>query len=229
MDSLYISVEQDGDYVRDKSDLRIAMTKNWYFLPKEKSTCMTAGWLTGVLKGDFWVPRYDTLVMRPCLYPPLKDQLQEFLLSEAALQAINLGFDKTHSPDKDWMIVVLATLNEKHPIFAKDYKPPETTVLAKKAILSQVMIPNQNGFFQGLEKSKKRGSIFKHLCTADQITRAKRQKLVAHQANVQSQLERLDLGANKKPNVSFKGQVEVVLEDDDTAADQVSDSNNAVH
>ena len=223
----FISVEEAGEYLRTRGDLRVALTASWFFLPKEKSTCMTSEWLCKVLKGDYWVPKYNELKLRPCMHPPVKDRLFEYLQSEASLQAIQLGFDKTHSPDKDWMLAVLSTLKEDHFIFAKDYRPEP--VLAKKAVLSQVMIPNHNGFFQGLPRSKKRGSIFKQLCSVDQINRAKRQRLIAHQRNVQDQLARLDIAKNGK-GVAGKGTVEIVFEDEeeDTGGSMV-DAFGAVH
>jgi len=217
---MFISAEDAGDFIRTVSELYRALLMNWFYLPRQKSSCITSIYLGKVMRLEHWVPKHNEVKLRPCLCPPAKELLFTYLQSEASLQAISLGFDKQHMPDKEWMLVALATINEHHLVFAKNYKPDPAPL--KKAVMSQVMIPNTNGFFTGLPKSNKKGSVFKQLCSVEQINRAKRQKLEAHQVHVQEQLQQLSLNKDHRVPL-FKGRVDMVLDDEDTSVDLRSD------
>ena len=50
-------------------------------------------------------------------------------------------------PDKQWLLAVLSTLQPGHAVFQKGYRPPSKAKLDAQ----QEMVPNRNGFFDGLE------------------------------------------------------------------------------
>ena len=59
----------------------------------------------------------------------------------------NLGMDKEHKPDRNWIIIAIATLDPQHEIFGKSYKPPVKLGLDAGA---GHMIKNHDGFYTGL-------------------------------------------------------------------------------
>ena len=67
-----------------------------------------------------------------------------------------------HLPDKEWMLVVISTLNSRNDIFSKNYSPP-IRWLVKKDIMHAMSVSNAKGFFEELPPSKSRGRLFKLL------------------------------------------------------------------
>ena len=60
------------------------------------------------------------------------------------------GISDQRTPNKEWLLIMIATLKPDDEIFKKDYLPP-----AKKKIISEqktIQIPK--GFFDGLPDSK---------------------------------------------------------------------------
>ena len=45
------------------------------------------------------------------------------LEEEAESANLDLGIDKSHLPERKWMLIALSTLNPNHEIFKKNYVP----------------------------------------------------------------------------------------------------------
>ena len=67
--------------------------------------------------------------------------------TSAARRNQNLGMDKEHKPDRNWIILAIATLDPQHEIFGKSYKPEVKQGFGEGP---GIMINNQDGFFTGL-------------------------------------------------------------------------------
>ena len=55
--------------------------------------------------------------------------------------------DKDHKPDRNWIIIAIATLDPGHEIFAKSYKPAVRPGLAQGP---RILVNNEDGFFTDL-------------------------------------------------------------------------------
>jgi len=64
---------------------------------------------------------------------------------------------QSHPPDKDWLINVIGLVNPEHEIFAKGYIPPKE----EKPRGNQPSIPDHQGFFDGLPRTKSKGRLLR--------------------------------------------------------------------
>jgi hypothetical protein len=87
------------------------------------------------------------VVYKICPNAPSKTVLEGMLGALAARRNKNLGMDKEHKPDRNWIILAIATLDPQHEIFGKSYKPEVRQGLGEGL---GVMINNKDGFFTGL-------------------------------------------------------------------------------
>ena len=55
--------------------------------------------------------------------------------------------DKEHTPDRNWIILAIATLDPNHEIFGKSYKPEVKQGFGEGL---GIMINNADGFYTGL-------------------------------------------------------------------------------
>ena len=78
---------------------------------------------------------------------PSKAVLEGMLLDVAKKHNKNLGMDKDHKPDRNWIVLAIATLEPDHEIFGKSYKPEVKQGFGKAPGL---MINNADGFYTGL-------------------------------------------------------------------------------
>ena len=58
-----------------------------------------------------------------CTNAPSKTVLEGILLDLAMRRNKNLGMDADHKPDRNWIILAIATLDPHHEIFGKSYRP----------------------------------------------------------------------------------------------------------
>lgn len=67
------SVQEIAKYIQSKSDLYEAAVRNGYFLPQKNSQVVTEEFLTDVLRGSCWCPKYSEIRLLPCPRPPAKE------------------------------------------------------------------------------------------------------------------------------------------------------------
>ena len=65
---------------------------------------------------------YSEMKLKPCPKPPYKEVLIQKLTDYAFEHDKNISWiDETHTPDKKWIVSVLATFIPEDEIFKKDY------------------------------------------------------------------------------------------------------------
>lgn len=120
-----------------------------FFLSRISNICQ-------VREKVFWTPRTvyskhypdsEVVVFKICTHVPSKTVLQAMLVALAQQRNKNLGIDNEHKPDRNWMVLAIATLDPQHEIFGKSYKPVMKLGLG---VGPGVQINNQDGFFTGL-------------------------------------------------------------------------------
>ena len=117
-------------------------------------------------------PSMDNFAKIPCAHPPsteeLKDMLAKMILDaehypDEATKAKYMSLARylgKYRADRDWLLLVLGTLNKELPIFQKGYMPPAKSRQSK---LPKVAVDNSDDFFTGLpvlstNQLKKRGN-----------------------------------------------------------------------
>ena len=102
-----------------------AAVRNWWYLPKFKSSIITEDYISDVVNGRVYCPKYSDIKLKPCPKAPDKEILMfklENILPQANIN-LPLGFDEIHQPDKPWLLAVLATVYPACDIFKKGYVP----------------------------------------------------------------------------------------------------------
>lgn len=102
-----------------------------YCLPSSQAFCSVA-FMEGVVARTLYCPRYADVRLRPCPLPPPKDLLLAEVNGLLADRQLTLGDTTKVSPDRKWLMMVLATLAPGHPFFSKGYRPPSRPMKEKK-------------------------------------------------------------------------------------------------
>lgn len=75
-----IDYEQAGEFIRCKSDLRLACIRNRFFLPELRDPINTRYFLEGILTGHYWCFHSDDVQgLIPVADPPSKEDLSNLL------------------------------------------------------------------------------------------------------------------------------------------------------
>ena len=118
------SVKDVAKHLGNKSELYEAAIRNEYFLPKFKCSIITEDYLNAVLRGDISCAKYRDVRLKPCPVPPSKETLIQIIEEVFADRSKPLGIDAGHTPDKDWLLAMIATFDPTNEIFNKSYLPP---------------------------------------------------------------------------------------------------------
>jgi len=107
-----------------------------------------------VILGNSWCPHYAKLALLPCPRPPNKSVLlAKFWKLVDDKQLVLQGVDRgRHSPDKRWLLDVLATFTPQDEIFGKGYQPPERD--SKLSEIKSIELPAD--FLKDLPPSRRR-------------------------------------------------------------------------
>ena len=111
------------EFAGNKTEFYNAMLLNNFYLGSKNSSCMTYEYMEKVRIGDFYVPKFTELKVRPCPYPPLKQVIFQEIVNILKALGKKLGIKSFTAINLDWMIMVLSTLKPEHRFFAKDYLP----------------------------------------------------------------------------------------------------------
>ena len=90
-------------------------------------------------------------------------------------------------PSIAWQLMILATINPDHGVFAKDFIKPQRARPASN--VSALSVPNVDGFFDGLPVSKSKGKRMA-LMTKEMREQVKREKMEKRLQQLQEQLGR---------------------------------------
>ena len=114
-----------SQYVMSIQDLYDMAVRNGYFMPKQTCSAVNELMLFNVLQGKYWCPKTEDIRMKSIVKAPLKEVILSKLIQVCMDRDLNVAWiDDAHSPDKMWLVHVIATLDPTNEIFKKDYVPP---------------------------------------------------------------------------------------------------------
>ena len=168
------TAEELGRVISGKAELYEAAIRNGFYLPSLKSGIVTEVYITDVVQGKVFCPRFKDIRLLPCPRPPDKDTLIKHVKEIKIPNNLYFGItDQDHTPDKAWLLQVLSTYKPDLAIFKKDYVAPPRVV--KAAAKPNINLPSD--FLAGLPNSRKR-------------TKAKRLSMIS-KGKTESRLERI--------------------------------------
>ena len=160
-------------YIPDAPALHKALLRNQLFVPPLKDAMCTKDFLVGILEKRYWVPLTSDIQVRNCADVPSKKDMA-LILHEAMMGClesvdteIRAGFAATanllakHPPSVTWSLMMVSTVNNGHPIFAKDWQKPRAPA-ASVISQHQTLVPAFGDFFDGLpveQRTKRAGKI----------------------------------------------------------------------
>ena len=114
-----------SQYVMSIQDLYDMAVRNGYFMPKQTCSAVNELMLFNVLQGKYWCPKTEDIRMKSIVKAPLKEVILSKLMQVCIDRNLNIAWiDDAHSPNKEWLVYVIATLDPTNEIFRKDYVPP---------------------------------------------------------------------------------------------------------
>jgi hypothetical protein len=146
------NLEEVKRIIGGKADLYEAAVRNGWYLPKFKSTIITEDYITNVITGKIYCPKFEEIRLVPCPRAPEKDILLRDLQRLMTSEKKSCGIDDIHVPDKGWLLAVLGTFNPKLEYFKKGYVPPPK--VAALSNLTKVELPEN--FLENLPISKRK-------------------------------------------------------------------------
>ena len=144
--------------IGNKADLYEAAVRNGWYLPKFKCTIITENYITNVITGKVYCPKYSDIRLVPCPKPPEKEVLLRDFARLMSSEKRSAGIDVNHVPDKSWLLAILGTYNPNLPYFQKSYVPPSK--VSSVQALAKVELPEN--FLEGLPSSRRKVKA-KHL------------------------------------------------------------------
>ena len=150
-----ITLDKLHAHINSVDDLYNAAIRNGYYLPSKSSSLVREEYLMEVISGQVYCPLFKDIRLQPCPMPPSKDILLTSLQEVLKQQHKDAGIDDKHTPNKQWIVHVLSTLQPKNQIFDKNYVPPKV----KKAVSEVAKIVQlPSNFIKDLPISKYKGS-----------------------------------------------------------------------
>ena len=108
--------------ISGKAELYESAIRNGFKLPSYKSGIITETYITAVILGKIYCPKYADIRLLPCPRPPDKDTLITYAKTIKIPNNKPLGIgDDDHTPDKEWLLMLLSTHKPDLKIFKKDY------------------------------------------------------------------------------------------------------------
>jgi len=147
--------EQAKKVVGTTKEFWEAMERNGFHMPPKNNAINTMEYMQKVREGKYWVPTYQKMKQRPCVKPPKKSILVKEVLMAAKEQKLELGIKDGKEPTVQWLLVALATLNEDHWVFKKDYYPTHDELTENPK--QRIFVDNSDSFFSNLPPSRKKG------------------------------------------------------------------------
>ena len=92
-------------------------------IPPVDCPACTKTYLDGVQLNKFWCQSYVDVRIRCCYRPPVKAAILDAILLELRPSGRSLGIKDSTKVTKDWLLMILSTLNADHRFFAPDYYP----------------------------------------------------------------------------------------------------------
>jgi hypothetical protein len=194
------SAEELKGIIGSKADLYDAAVRNGWYLPKYKSSIITEDYITNVITGKVFCPKYENIRLTPCPRPPDKSLLLKDFAKLVHSEKKVSGVDEAHAPDKSWLLAVLATYNSQLPYFKKGYFPPPKSTQAVS--VNKVSLPES--FLEGLPASKRKTKVRRltMLTQSKEEGKLKRYKMLKEKfaSEYMKEKNRLDVKIHKQRN-----------------------------
>jgi hypothetical protein len=144
------SAEEVKGHISGKFELYDSAIRNGYYLPKYKSGIITENYLTNVILGEIFCPKFSDIKLLPCPSPPDKETLIKWVnnIKSPTGKTFGIGYDD-HTPNKDWLVVILSTYRSDLKIFKKDYVAPP--VRKRMRDIETIVLPDE--LFADMPKS----------------------------------------------------------------------------
>ena len=111
INTVSITVNDFAKVVQNRKDLYEAVLRNGFYLPKLKSNMITEEYLRNVISGKAFCLKHSETRNLPCPRPPHVDVLlKKFHKVCRDQKLVHQGVDKSHIPDKGWLLTFLSTL-----------------------------------------------------------------------------------------------------------------------
>ena len=148
--STAMSTAKFSTLVKCFDDLYEMAKRNDYYLPEKSSSSMNELSLLNIVQKIYWCPKVQDMRLKNCVKAPLKEVLLDKLRKICMAKGYNIAWiDETHTPDKKWLVDVLATVDPENEIFKKDYVAPP--VRKRLRDIETIVLPNE--LFEGLPQS----------------------------------------------------------------------------
>lgn len=183
----------------DRDSLYECFLRNQLWVPTKADPLMNLQFMKGIVDGTYWMPFCSEIKFRHCAEPPPRQELVIILLevlraNENYEVKFRTMYDRTcaeiakRPPSVFWQLTLIATSNENHYLFAKDYQRPRIKKAERKPPSS--IVPNNNGFFDGLPmKNKKVKRTLTFGVNPIQREAEAMQKMLDAQANLNMRVE----------------------------------------
>lgn len=172
-----ILLQEAQSKIGDRKEAHEVLVRNGFLMPPLKDAICTEYFLAGVLTQQYWcLKSINQKNFKQCPVKLTKAELAGFL-GRAMYNAKNSfpltefqdrqqgikAFKKTAElimkklPDKNWMYLLLSTVEPNHQIFARTYQRP---IVQNPFKAAPVMVPNLNGIFNDMPLSRRTNKRF---------------------------------------------------------------------
>jgi hypothetical protein len=137
--------------LKNKQAFYELMIRDGYYLPKLNSKFMNQKMMQAIRDKKVFALLQKQVVFRICVSPPSKEHLLIKLHQYLGTLNLNSGIDlkKENFPDKDWVILAIATLSAGNDeIFTKAYFPPQG--LRRKNLADGFSFANADGLLSNI-------------------------------------------------------------------------------
>ena len=192
-----------SQYVMSIADLYDMAVRNGYYMPKQSCSAVNELMLFNVLQGKYWCPKTDEIRMKSIVKAPLKEVILSKLMQVCTARNLNIAWiDEAHSPNKEWLVHVIATLDPHNEIFRKDYVPPP--IRKRLRDIETIVLPNE--LFEGLPKSTskvkaRRLKIMSEAFAAEKASRLKDMRKTLEDEIIEQEVRRDKYQQIKRPKL----------------------------
>ena len=191
-----------SQYVMSIADLYDMAVRNGYYMPKQTYSAVNELMLFNVLQGKYWCPKTEEIRMKSIVKALLKEVILSKLMQVCTARNFNISWiDETHSPNKEWLIIVIATFDPHNEIFRKDYVPP---IRKRLRDIETIVLPNE--LFEGLPKSTskvkaRRLKIMSEAFAAEKASRLKDMQKTINDEIIEQEVRRDKFQQLKRPKL----------------------------
>ena len=193
----YITSAQARMICPDNKALYECCQRNQFILPPLRDALVTREFMEGAMRNEYWCLKAEHIhTYRVCADPPGKRELADMVCEAIAnMNPVGEPMDsqllrtapliRKKPPSVHWLLLVLCTLNENHPIFDRSYVHPKAT---RAVAVGAGFVRNPNGFFDGMPHVNRRVKTFIGFRDRENQEQQKLERLEAQAEKVNAQL-----------------------------------------